>query len=327
MKTFEFKLSALSCFMVAALAGCGGSQPPIGAPGAMAQAHVIVAHLDRGKSWMKSGSKGEDLLYVSNQGNGTVTVYSYESQQLVGTLTGFNQPSGICADDRDVWVSDYGSQRVLEFAHGGTQPIHILKEADYYPFSCAFDPKSGDLAVINGTTRNSNVVIYHKAKGKPTIYTGAGLDGFYTGSYDSKGNLWVNGWSYYSSYADDRYAVLLKGEKQLSAVDLHDCSGYNCGGAIIWSQWVGKSWLVGLDQWHVRRNLHGKLIGELMLHDVAGLNQYFVTGLHDPTGQHFIGAQDYGQVEYWDYPSGNGPTATISEGVSDPFGVVVSFSK
>jgi hypothetical protein len=34
------------------LAGCGGSQPPIGAPGAMAQTSAIATHAERGKSWM-----------------------------------------------------------------------------------------------------------------------------------------------------------------------------------------------------------------------------------------------------------------------------------
>jgi hypothetical protein len=41
-----------SCIAVALLTGCGGSQPPIGAPGAMPQASAIAMHADRGKSWM-----------------------------------------------------------------------------------------------------------------------------------------------------------------------------------------------------------------------------------------------------------------------------------
>jgi hypothetical protein len=36
------------------LAGCGGSQPPIGAPGAMPQSRAIAAHAGRGGSWMLS---------------------------------------------------------------------------------------------------------------------------------------------------------------------------------------------------------------------------------------------------------------------------------
>jgi hypothetical protein len=49
MKSLEFGRCALSIGVVAAmLAGCGGSQPPIGAPGAMPQSRaraLIVARL------------------------------------------------------------------------------------------------------------------------------------------------------------------------------------------------------------------------------------------------------------------------------------------
>jgi hypothetical protein len=34
------------------LAGCGGSQTPIGALGAMPQRRAIATHAERGKSWM-----------------------------------------------------------------------------------------------------------------------------------------------------------------------------------------------------------------------------------------------------------------------------------
>jgi hypothetical protein len=53
MKSLDFSRCALSiCAAAAMLAGCGGSQPPIGAPGAMAQTSAIATHAERGKSWM-----------------------------------------------------------------------------------------------------------------------------------------------------------------------------------------------------------------------------------------------------------------------------------
>ena len=43
MKSLSFNGSALSsCVAAAMLAGCGGSQPPIGAPGAMPQSHAMA---------------------------------------------------------------------------------------------------------------------------------------------------------------------------------------------------------------------------------------------------------------------------------------------
>jgi hypothetical protein len=39
-------------------AGCGASQPPIGAPGAMPQGTRIATHAEHGKSWMLPEAKG-----------------------------------------------------------------------------------------------------------------------------------------------------------------------------------------------------------------------------------------------------------------------------
>jgi hypothetical protein len=47
---------------IAMLAGCGGSQLPIAAPGAMPQSRAIAARADRSGSWMLPEAKGENLL-------------------------------------------------------------------------------------------------------------------------------------------------------------------------------------------------------------------------------------------------------------------------
>jgi hypothetical protein len=50
---------ALSIGAAAALlAGCGGSQPPIDATGAMAQTFATAVHTNRGKSWMLQRREG-----------------------------------------------------------------------------------------------------------------------------------------------------------------------------------------------------------------------------------------------------------------------------
>jgi hypothetical protein len=51
MKVSDFSRYALSgCVAAAMLTGCGGSQPPIGATGAMAQNHAAASHSYRGGS-------------------------------------------------------------------------------------------------------------------------------------------------------------------------------------------------------------------------------------------------------------------------------------
>ena len=77
------------CGAVAAalLAGCGGSQPPIGAPGAMPQSSALQsqsAQRDRSGSWMLPEATSEDLLYVSDGFYGDVFVYSYRKHNYVG---------------------------------------------------------------------------------------------------------------------------------------------------------------------------------------------------------------------------------------------------
>ena len=55
MRTLALSRCALICFAaVALLAGCGGSQPPIGAPGAMPQASALATNAGRGTSWMSA---------------------------------------------------------------------------------------------------------------------------------------------------------------------------------------------------------------------------------------------------------------------------------
>src|ERR1700728_389190 len=106
MRTSTLNRFAVTAAMLPLIAACGGSQPPIGAPGAMPQASAIATHADRGKSWMLPEAKSEDLLYVSNYANGTVTVYSYKAGKLVGTLSGLRLPTGLCTNKRgDVFIA------------------------------------------------------------------------------------------------------------------------------------------------------------------------------------------------------------------------------
>ena len=152
MNSVRFNRYALIIFAVALLAGCGGSQPPIGAPGAMPQTSALATHADRGKSWMLPEAKSEDLLYVTNYSH--VSVYTYPKGKLVGILNGFGSSVGECVDGKgDVFVTNtlhlgrIPADRIVEYAHGGMKPIAELKTEHVGPVGCAFDPTTGDLAV------------------------------------------------------------------------------------------------------------------------------------------------------------------------------------
>ncbi len=193
---------------LAILAGCGGTAQtsPLGLQPASSAASAIPAprlRADRSKSWMLPAAQVQpSLLYISNSGTASVTVYTYLNGSgllLVGQLTGFSLPTGMCTDNAgNVWVSDYGTRKLLEYAHGGTTPIFTITEHSGYPFGCAVDPKTGDLAVTNQHPNGKyqafgNVVVYPKGSKTGRVYsTSVGFSNVYFVTYDNVSNLYVD---------------------------------------------------------------------------------------------------------------------------------------
>jgi hypothetical protein len=228
MKTLDLSRYVLcSCAIAALLAGCGGSQPPIGTPGAMQQfptSHVRNAH----------GSAG-DLLYTSgfeSRSDG-VDVFTYPKARLV---TSFMTPygsdvMGMCSDTNgDVFVDatpgdGAGGGYVFEYAHGGTTPIAVLSDpapyGNYAPQGCSVDPTTGNLAVANveiiPSFYTSNLAVYSGATGSPALYTDPSFSSYNSATYDSSGNLYVLGNSGGSGY---RFAELPKGGSSLANISI-----------------------------------------------------------------------------------------------------------
>src|ERR1700729_245989 len=81
LSRFAFTVAAATAF----LPGCGGSQPPIGAPGAMPQSHAIPHRADRA-GWSMTSI---DLLYVTTAYDPfTTNFYTYPGLQYVGSVPG-----------------------------------------------------------------------------------------------------------------------------------------------------------------------------------------------------------------------------------------------
>lgn len=143
------------------------------------------------------------LLYISNSGAANVTVYTYLNGGgllLVGTLTGFSLPTGMCSDDAgNVWIPDYGTGAIYEYQHGGTGPIATIKQHTGLPFDCAVDPKTGSLAVAdqhpNGHFQSySDVVVFPKGSKKGTdYYPSTGFSQVFFVAYDNTSNLYADG--------------------------------------------------------------------------------------------------------------------------------------
>lgn len=186
MKASRLSRSALCASVAAAsLAACGGSQPPIDAPGAMPQSRAIGTHASRSGSWMLPEAKNKDLLYVATGGD--VYVLAYPSGKVVGRL-GVDAWS-LCSDKRgNVFLVQ--DNTIAEYSHRG-KLLQTLPTYDV-PSSCSIDPTTGNLAVP--TYDYSCVYIYPGARstGKQSIcndeFILVGLC-----AYDSYGNLFLDG--------------------------------------------------------------------------------------------------------------------------------------
>lgn len=236
MKSLRLGRYALAIGAAAALLpGCGGSQPPIAAPGAMPQSHAVASHAGRGASWMSPSASGQNLLYVSD-GARTVYVYSYPAGQLVGTLTGFIYPLGECVDLKgDVFIvaaADRSDKSgvIYEYAHGGTSPIATLSDPGP-AVGCSVNPSNGDLAVSG-----SGVAVFAHATGAPTIYPSSAYVFYYCG-YDNHGNLYLSGFDAYAN--QDELLRLSRGSISFDQIVL---SKNLYASSIFWPsvQWDGK---------------------------------------------------------------------------------------
>ena len=237
----------------ALLSACGGGSlsqvapsGPLVASGAQLRLGPLlegqVTHPDHGRSWMTPAAATGDLLYISNFNSETVLAYSYPQDKLVGKLTGFKGPEGLCADKNgDVWIVNHTSADVVEYKHGGTKPIATLHDRGTSPISCSVDPSTGDLAVTD--FEPPDVSIYAHAKGSPKLYALPNAEWSYFCGYDDKANLFVDGWT--GATLGFLFAELPKGKTSFTTIPLTGAIIYFPGDV----QWDGKYVAVGDEEY------------------------------------------------------------------------------
>ena len=312
----SYALSA--CAAAALLAGCGGSQQPIGPPGAIPQTSALATRAERGKSWMVPKAKGESLLYVPNSdpsGGGYVSVYSYPHGDLVGTLTAFSNPDGACVDNvGNTYITDEIARDITEYTHGGTQSIKTLADSGQ-PVGCAVDPITGNLAVANV---GGTVAIYRNASGNAKyVYFSTEGDAYFCG-YDHSGNLFVDGLSYQG--LDDLFqlAQLPRGKRNFEVISINQT--VESPGQV---QWDGKYLAVGdAEQRLIYRisvtGTFGVVEKTVQLVD-GGANGFLIRG-----GRLIDASYFYGEIQYFKYPAGGSATKVITEGSSAPASAAIS---
>jgi hypothetical protein len=271
---------------------------------------------------MNPAAKTQGLLYVSSVLTNDVYVYALATQQLVGTLTGFSTPYGLCSDKSgNVWIANDGASELVEYAHGGTLPIATLDDADYYPEGCSVDPKSGNLAVTNFSSNSGtgNVAIYVGAQGSPQTYVDPQIVNYRFCGYDDKGNLFVDGAAAGSMFA---LAELPKGKSKFTNIPLTQKIEWPGG-----VQWDGKYVAVGdTDTATIYQvTSKGSVKGSIKLDGANYVNQFWIGGSiakKKKSAGVIVPSQDGGSVGLYEYPAGGSAVWSIS--VSEPFGATIS---
>jgi hypothetical protein len=187
MSTLMSRYALRISVAAAMLAGCGGSQPPVGAPGPMPQSHALATNAGHGKSWMLPEAKSEDLLYAG--GSEQTYVFSWPGGKSVGEL---GVASTYLCSDRygNIWALSRTS--VNKYAHGGTTPIAtIIPPSGTEPIFCAVDSTTGNLALFLLSNSHGEVAVYPDAQGQPVIYSPLDPSGI---GYDAQGNLFISGY-------------------------------------------------------------------------------------------------------------------------------------
>ncbi len=282
------------------LSGCGAADPSAGVAPA-------------GASWMHPEAQGRDLLYVASIPY-DVDVYTYPQGKMVGALSGFMGPRGLCSNaGGDVFVTE--TYDVKEFAHGGDAPIATLSDPYGTPQGCSVDPASGKLAVVTSTVvavyRAESRRRWHLERGHPI---GASLA--YC-AYDTSGDLFVNG---RRGTGESVVLELPKGATEFETLSLQH--GIAQPGNLEWSAGVlaieDESDEV-IYRFTIRKG-NAALEGVTYLKDVKDVTQFWI---QDGT---LIGP-DFARslLDFWSYPRGGKPARTIA--VSDPNGVTVSLAR
>jgi hypothetical protein len=326
VKASSLTLQALSLStFVALLAGCAGSLQQGDAPGVMPQSRAIPAYAGGRKSWMLPNAKNSDLLYLSGSVSNDVFVYTYPRFKLVGTLTGFNGPAYPCPDrNGDVWIPNFYAANIVEYPHGGANPIATLSVPNLSPQNCSVDPTTGNLAVVGYGLQSStsgSIAVYIGAKGTAKIIPVSFAATSFC-SYDASGNLFVDGFGY-SEEPPFVFGVVPKGRKSFKAITL-DTPPYQPFNV----QWDGKDVAVGDAASIDRFAIHGTKAVEVnslhlnVIHMIGGFwiqaSKVSVTNL--------FGQGSYPEALLYAYPHGGNPIETIS-GTDYESGLTVSLAR
>jgi hypothetical protein len=333
LSRFALSMSAVAPFF----AGCGGSQPAIGAPNAMPRTNGIAADFDRGASWMLPEAKrAKGLLYVGDEATNAVYIYDYASLKSVGELTGVDDPGPMCVDAKgDIYITSFARGTTVEYAHGGTTLLNSY-DSGGDPEGCSVDAQ-GDLAVSSFSP--PEFIVYPKGDSSngETYKAPTPCSVMWVGGYDNAGNLYAGG----NGTKDCEAYELPVGGQSIRTVTIKP----SLGPTILSFMWDGQHLTVAKHGKHeamfqVDELASGNLdiVGETHLWDRCHRREVnvlpFVVGRKNTpvnrvegkvvVGANFCAHSGNTNVDFWRYPAGDNPYAKLPNEPSKPSGAVVS---
>ncbi len=261
------------------------------------------------------------LLYVVDSGIESVDVFTLPQARLTRVLTGFAAVAGVCSGaDGDVFVVDLLAGAIRVYPHGGGTPIRLLGDPGYYPYACAVDPLTGDLAVTNSGPRRDdgvgNIAFYRHGKAPRRLIGGPNLTEPLACSYDGRGNLFI------AEPGGVSIAELPAGHKTFASIRLHP-------GALNPTdlQWDGKYLAIselhsGVIYRYAIDGLIGRRVGKTVLAGSSGVSVFWIDGstIYVPEVNQSARQEE---VRLYGYPAGGRAHKRI-DGFSTPSSLTVS---
>lgn len=297
------------CIAAALLAGCGGSQPPTGAPVTKSQTSGMDSVLP---FWRHLSSAGGQLQYVTGAYLGSLEEFDYPKSDspIHYRRLGHKSYAECTKGSQTFWVVEETSHQVVEFDAGRKfgKPIKTLTvpgAPSSIPWDCSVDPTTGNLEV--SLLGASSVVIFTNAGGSGQVISDK-LGGTGWSAYDAQGDLFVEG------SISQKFALveLPKGQAEFQEISLPrtitGLSGLSC----CTIRWDGTylAWMAPAGGIVYRLSISGNqayLEGTITLSRATYCSWFWIWAeagvLFCGTGGHY--------VNVYDYPAGGSPIALL----------------
>jgi hypothetical protein len=257
----------------------------------------------------KGGSADQ---YMSQFYGSDILEFDYpKGDSSTGTISGIEDAQGECTNGKgDWWVVASGSDEVDEFKDGSSSPSGELSVTAGEPAGCSVDT-AGDVAV--SILDEGDIVVFKGGKGSGTEISD-GLEETYFIGYDSKGDIFVDG---FNDSGDVAFAELAKGGK--SFTQLTTSNSIEFPGQV---QWDGKYITINDQEAHYiyQYTIKGSKATEKGSTELSGSSDCVQTWIAGS----LVFCPDAGNEdgEVYNYPKGGNAVATLTGDFDLPIGAV-----